>query len=278
MNTINYFTVKPSENGQVRSMKNRLFSEELSSLSQMKSILRDLSSELTQQQLTQNLEFVSRLVTPNTMLRILRSIRCQPSELNKVAACSYHHFNDFDKIVLVDSSELRGYRLTIHLWSPPFLNTKTGHELIHAHRFNFWSGVLFGELVSEEFHEASLDASDNKYQCYRYMPELNRSLAFRDFYKLDSTVNLTPRETKIFQSGTCYYMSAPTIHRIILNENTHSICTIVLRGSRLHKYSRVYSKSYPNSDVSLSNKMFSPEELDSKLQEIEIGIIKRAAN
>src|SRR4051794_30325310 len=75
--------------------------------------------------------------------RLVAELLSSDAELDRIAHRSYRHLNFFDKIVLAESSST-GYRLTLHLWSPPFPEDTRADRRIHSHRFAFASTVVIG--------------------------------------------------------------------------------------------------------------------------------------
>jgi hypothetical protein len=187
--------------------------------------------------------------------------------LANVASQSYPHVNKFDKIVLVGASDPQEYRLTLHFWRPPYAESGFGQEMIHSHRFNFWSTIVTGTLSSELFEECPVGQDINVLHKYRYTPEANRAAEFRDFYKFETRIGLARLSTSERYAGDSYYLDASAIHRIILPRREVT-CSVVLRGPRLSEYSYVYNTSYPRYGIYLNNKMFSLCELESRLQQL----------
>ncbi len=207
-------------------------------------------------------DLLSRLSDRTYLIPLLREIINSPKDLGIIASQSYRHVNLFDKIVLVDSNDPSMFRLTLHFWCPPFTAKELNEELIHEHRFNFWSKILLGTLHSECFVES--DEGD-AYQAYRYFPSQESNDTFQDYYQFVKNVKLFRKTPSQRQCGETYFLSAPTIHRINISVD-ELCCTLVLRGPRLRDYSLVYNTSYPTGDTRITNRMFTPEELTTKLR------------
>jgi hypothetical protein len=209
------------------------------------------------------------------VIPLLRSILNSPATLAEVAARSYLHVNKFDKIVLVGNSEFQAYRLTLHLWRPPYSQDALKQELIHDHRFNFWSTILTGTLSSEVFQQRHSALRQNgslrTYRQYRYIPEAARATEFREFYKYRGNVNLLSTGIQHRGTGETYYLDAPTIHRIILPQRNIT-CSLVLRGPRLRSYSCVFNTTYPSRDTFQKNKMFSESDLAYRLSQLLLAL------
>ena len=205
------------------------------------------------------------------IILLIGSVLSDSRLLRDVADRSYPHANKFDKIVLIGSSGPQDYRLTLHLWRPPYPESALGQEMIHGHRFSFWSAIITGTLSSELFEER--DASPGQgdgirvLQKYRYTPETNRTAEFQDFYEFEGRVSLASVGVRQKRAGDSYYLDASAIHRIILPRRIIT-CSLVLRGPRLSGHSYVYNTSYPQHGVYLKNKMFSPRELKERLSQL----------
>lgn len=220
-----------------------------------------------------NLAVVSRLGEPTAMVERLRRLLADPAALEMVAQRSYRHVNHFDKIVLVDSGDPAGYRLTLHLWDPPYTEAEIRDELIHDHRFSFWSNILTGDLVSQNFARAGSPADGVPLQQYRYSPEKLGVSTHTNFYEFVGDVTLATTEPARESAGRSYYLYFEQIHRVVLPQ-TDMTCTLVLRGPRERPYSNVYNSVYPNQDVRANNAMFSTAHLSAKLAKLVETMIR----
>ena len=207
-----------------------------------------------------NLAFLE-LGWPEPMIRLLRAILTNGKALDTIADRSYRHVNHFDKIVLVDSGDRLGYRLTLHLWSPPYTEDEVNDELIHDHRFSFWSNILTGNLLSENF---VVSEEGHRYHQYQYSPEKRDVSTTSNFYEfIGDTQLLTVAPSKETAGGT-YFLSYDRTHRVILPQ-TSMTCTLVLRGPRERNFSNVFNTSYPSQDARATNEMFTAAQLTRKL-------------
>lgn len=211
-----------------------------------------------------NMDLIRQIAEHRRLLRLLKSLMLDRSALDTIAGRSYQHVNLFDKIVLVGNSDPRSYRLTLHLWRPPYSEQQRSEELIHAHRFDFWSAIVAGSLVSQNYR---LTQDGLPYNEYYYYPETARSKAFSEFYEPVGQVCLSNLGTTCRDAGEAYFMSAPTIHRIVLPQ-TRTTCSVVLRGPRLREYSSIYNTSYPSEGTSITRSMFSYAELRERLESL----------
>jgi len=201
-----------------------------------------------------NLQFVRSLGDPDTILPLLREFMSDSNLLQMIAKRSYRHVNHFDKVVLVDSQKPNGYRLTLHIWNPPFSEKECQDELIHDHRFSFWSTILVGHLKTQEFF---VDQDTDDFNSYQYTPENSNS---ENFYKFRGRYGLKKARRLEEKAGGVYYLSYDTTHRVELPEKALT-CTLVLRSPRERNFSNVYNTNYPTTDASLSNRMFEPNEM-----------------
>lgn len=238
--------------------------------SNLYSLLESLPHDLTSSTIEQNSALIARLGRPENALTIVEQVLEDETLLAGIASRSYRHINHFDKVVLVGSDRPSAYRLTLHLWRPPYRADEMRDELIHDHRFNFWSVILAGALVSENFQ---LGETGDVFKRYHYVPE-SRGRTFRDFYEYRGEVRLKRSATKVRQAGESYFLAAPSVHRIVLPQSELT-CSLVLRGPRLREYSAVFNTTYPNANIQFDNVMFASRELRERLTVLAAALRKR---
>lgn len=214
------------------------------------------------------LDFVRQLGAADCISGILAEICATPELAEAVAARSYRHVNHFDKIVLVDSGALHGYRLTLHLWRPPYTEKELNDEMIHDHRFCFWSHILTGRLVSHNF---TRDDHGDVFRMYRYVPERRAVTTTANFYEFVGEAGLTTTGEAVEEQGNVYYLDYHRIHRVLLPRNRMT-CTLVLRGPRDRDFSHVYNTVYPDTDTTSQNVMFSAGELVERIDSLRRAI------
>jgi hypothetical protein len=212
-----------------------------------------------------NLSLIRSISSPEFVLRAIQEVMSRDRLLRQIASISYRHVSHFDKIVLVDAQIPNGYRLTAHLWTPPYAKYELDDELIHDHRFSFWSAILTGEMRAQVFKP---NAGSAVFQHYQYTPE-NR--AAENFYAFEGVTQLKACEVTAKPAGTAYYLSFDTIHKVIL-PRTELSCTLVLRSPRARNYSNVFNTTYPTTDTRVSNVMFTPSELFGRLARLYTAI------
>jgi hypothetical protein len=237
---------------------------------ELERIIENLPSDSSEATRRSNLLFIDRLGKPECITSILNQLLNNSQILARVASRSYRHVNHFDKIVLVDSEHQQGYRLTLHLWNPPYTEKELNDELIHDHRFSFWSNILTGNLECENFSRSDTGSVFRRYQ---YTPEKRTLSNFYTFVGEETIVKTKP-STKI--AGQSYYLSYETIHRVILPK-TSMTCTLVLRGPRQRNYSNILNTMYPTTNVQVFSSTFSPDELKVKISELLASISTRLA-
>ncbi len=206
--------------------------------------------------------FVQWLARPKIMLSILNQVIKDDDVLARVAGRSYRHVNHFDKIVLVDADAIRGHRLTLHLWRPPYSETELNDELIHDHRFSFWSAILTGNLISQAFR--TVDEAGLEFRSYRYIPERRAATTRVNFYEFCGHARLKRTEISTMSVGESYYLPYESIHRVLLPRDGMT-CTLVLRGPRERPYSNIYNTTYPVTDTESPTQPFASDELAQKL-------------
>lgn len=211
---------------------------------------------------THNLSVIERLGKQGSIFQLFECILNDQSLIEEIAKRSYRHTNHFDKIVLIDSGDRLGYRLTLHLWTPPYSSNEANDEQIHDHRFSFWSHILTGRMISQNFVR---DATGTFFAEYQYIPEKLGTSTVGNFYIDVGKSPLLESEKLEYRAGEFYSFPYNQIHRVVL-PLTEMTCTIVLRGPRQKNYASVFSNSkmYDPS----RNIMFSSKKLKDKLSAI----------
>jgi hypothetical protein len=218
-----------------------------------------------------NLRFVESLARAERFVARLEGLLEDDDALDVVARRSYRHVNHFDKIVLVDNDPTCGYRATLHLWKPPYTQAELREELIHDHRFNFWSAIVIGELKSINFRLAE---RGSRYRRYRYVAERLGHVAPTNFYEFDGEATLSASGVTRKLAGDAYFLPWHRIHRVLL-PRAGMTCTLVLRGPREREFSNVYNTSYPPTDTQAANRAFSRQELARKLRMLSEAVAGR---
>lgn len=208
-----------------------------------------------------NLRFLRSMSQSTRVLALLDEVLADEVLLGEIAGRSYRHVNHFDKIVLVDGGRSDGYRLTLHLWKPPYTEKELRDELIHDHRFSFWSAVLVGTLRSENFSRSESGAFYHRYQ---YIPQKSAVTTVSNFYQFTGRAPLEITDRPAKRTGEVYYLWYERIHRVLLPRDGMT-CTLVLRGPRRRQHSNVFNTTYPTTSIHAANEMFSPEQLATKL-------------
>lgn len=222
-----------------------------------------------------NTAFVDRVGSPEFFCDLIDEIVSTEETLATVASRSYRHVNHFDKIVLFDDGHPDHARLTLHLWRPPYSEQEIDDELIHDHRFSFWSKVLCGDIRSEVFERAEEEDEDTRvYRSFSYCPE---DKDVENFYTYLGDVRLKVREFQQTERDSAYYLHFDSIHRICLPD-TQAVATLVLRSPRLRNHSTVFNSVFPTTDVRVRNVFFTPEGVAERLGFLRSQIENRAAS
>lgn len=231
-------------------------------------LIASLGSTRVSGDIDRNMRLMRELSAPMYVASLLAEIMSSTKLLREIAARSYRHVNHFDKLVLVESQMDNGYRLTLHLWSPPYTDAELQDELIHDHRFSFWSAILVGRLRTEEFR-AGLDGV--KFNNYRYSPDQNSEY---NNYMFQGPVCLERSENVFDKSSEVYYLAYDTTHRVLIPSDSMT-CTMVLRSPRARTYSNVYNTVYPSTDTSNENYRFGVEELRGHLYALYSKVVEQ---
>lgn len=236
--------------------------------------LKDIEKELhslpnsTQDELLvkNNLQYLEDLVKKDVPTSLISEILNNEELLEEIASRSYEHVNHFDKIVLIDNPDPKGYRLTLHSWNCNYGKEIPDEELIHNHRFSFWSHIFRGNLTSENFLEAKEFSIEKKtFNRYVYRPSNTGNIHDCEF---DAKAQLDKIETITHKQGEVYYLNYKITHRILLPKDGENLCTFVLRGPREREYTNTYNTFYPERGQSSNVPMMTKEELRKKLLKI----------
>jgi hypothetical protein len=213
-----------------------------------------------------NLEYMKRFAASMAPETLIKNVLADENLLKKISGRSYEHVNHFDKIILIDSDDPSGYRLTIHYWPGSYDERTLKQELIHNHRFSFWSHVYKGVLCTENFKESAALSKDKAViRRYIYRPSATGNVHTCDLdgeTQLDQLPNITHRE------GETYFLTYDSTHRVILPIDGEKICTFVLRGPRQREYTNTYNTFYPDRGIESNVPFMTPDALRQKLNEI----------
>ncbi len=215
----------------------------------------------TPENIDRHLVLMRTLGSPDNIRHLLTTILRDEEVLQAVASRSYRHTNHFDKIVLVDSGARLGYRLTLHFWDPPYSSSEVEDEQIHDHRFSFWSHVLAGRVVFQNYNR---DASGTLHNEYQYIPERQGLATVGNYYVDVGQSPLLEVEGTIAESRETYYLPFSQIHRVVLRQELS--CTLVLRGPRQKNYASVFTtrRKYDPS----ANAAFTRDQVRSRIERI----------
>lgn len=256
-------------NGCSEDSKPLLWDAYFTSLKELEEILKLLSKNVRNENVINgNLEFIKDLGRKGTPELLIKEILASEELLAEVAARSYEHVNYFDKIVLIDNKDPSQYRLTLHSWNgvADKMAADVEEELIHNHRFSFWSYIFRGTLLSENFIESDAHSIEKRtFNKFIYRPTQTGNVHECTF---DTKVQLNKIENTSISQGNAYYLNFNTTHRVILPKTETNLCTFVLRGPREREYTNTYNTFYPDAGIKSSVPMMKPEQLKIKLLKI----------
>lgn len=216
----------------------------------------------------ENLAYLRSLVSDNVPRRLIQEVLENEELIEIISARSYRHVNHFDKIVLVDADPLN-YRLTLHYWPGSYDSRVLEQELIHNHRFSFWSHIFRGTLRMENYAEASttgtLSVGQQALRRYVYRPTAVGNVHSCEF---DGDARLEKKNDAAYPQGECYYLHYMATHRVMLPEGNTRICTMVIRGPREREFTHTYNTFYPERGMESNVPNMEPAVLKRKLQEI----------
>lgn len=238
------------------------------SLAKLSRIIASLRLDESQATVSSNLILIKQLAAYNHLVPLIEEIVGDAKLLAEIASRSYRHVNYFDKIVLVDSPNPRDYRLTLHLWIPPFSTKELSKESLHDHRFSFWSAILAGTLRSEDFIE---DPSGQLMQHYKYVSE-ERTTDSRNLYEFVGDTHLIKSGTLQRSPGDAYFQAYEGVHRVLLPD-TFS-CTLVLRGPRRKSFTNTFRTDVPKVNNQATNIMYNTDAVKEKLKSLARSVSK----
>lgn len=207
-------------------------------LEQLSALLEPLgngSSEVSRQAA---LELSTLIGRPANVRRLLESIEGSPEQLQRIAQSSFRHTNHFEKIVLLDEEGDSRFRLSLHLWRPPYTSEEVVDEHIHDHRSDFWSTVLFGEIESWEFVRTE---QGGPYYETLYRPARSRRGGKVNEYSPNGVARLRSSGTKRWSAGSTYYLHRETIHRIAISQT--AAATLLLKAPHVSPATSLFSTS-----------------------------------
>jgi hypothetical protein len=219
----------------------------LATLDRLEEVVPRLPTDGSTQARRAALDLASALGRPENVRRLLDDIEGNAERLGEIASRSFRHTNYFDKIVLIDD-ESAAYRLTVHLWRPPFTIEEVGDDHIHDHRCDFWSSVLFGVLNSEEF-ERSDDAPRFREVIYR--PARSEQGVKINEYEPRDSVGLRRTRVVRHSQGDTYFLPHDRIHRIAITPHEPT-ATILLRGPHRRDSTSLFSNTRRYSNLALA--------------------------
>jgi len=213
-----------------------------------------------------HLKLVEDMAKEDIPNKVIKEILKNEELLIAVASRSYEHVNHFDKIVLVNNLDPRGFRITLHNWNPNLDDETKREELIHDHRFSFWSHVMRGKLVSNNFYESSeLRVESKDFRKYKYLPSETGNIHTCSFEEVKQLVSLGKMSV---EEGDTYYLNYATTHRVDFPTRDEKLTTFVLRGPRERVFCNTYNTFYANRGNESSVPMMTPDVLEAKLKEI----------
>lgn len=192
--------------------------------------------------------------------KLFREVVDDISLLSKIASSSYKHYNGFDKIVLISSTN-PSYSLRLHIWLPQ----ESGFEWenIHDHRWNFSSSVIAGQIFAQYFERTSFSTC-SEYDEYCYYPEPNK-----DSYEMKFSQKQRMRcflDEKIYK-GTTYALDNNVYHRISANNNQIS-ASLMLHGGVIDKQVSVFTLSRDEKFDRILTTRFTPKQLGEKISNL----------
>jgi hypothetical protein len=205
------------------------------------------------------LDAVNEIGRPGNLSRLLTQLMADRNRLMACAARSYHHANNFLRLVLLAGSD-PSWKLRLHLWWPDEQHRARRDEHIHNHRWDFATTLLEGSYRAQEFlPEGAMDM-------YRYMyfsAEGGRT------FRLVPNGRGTVRQVQdtLFLQGSSYTISHRVMHRVI-SESDDLTATLFLQGPPCQGWTTVYADQPVNTqaDGGVNTGEISPERIRAELR------------
>lgn len=156
--------------------------------------------------LTTALDCLRELSKQQSIIGLIDRILNDDEYCSYVSSKSYHHANNFDKIVLVQSKKPE-FKVRLHVWWPPSRELTNEDDDIHNHCWSFASTILSGTFSNELFQTA---LRGTRFFHYRYVPRSNKEV-FDLKYEGPAALSLT--RTDHLSPGSSYSMPGFQLHR-----------------------------------------------------------------
>jgi len=230
---------------------------------QLQSLPVDVSTDAA---VAKNTIFLKELAAREAPRRIIEEILVNRDLISLIASRSYQHANNFHKILLSDSRQPGGYRLSIHHWYSVRGEPAPSDEPIHNHRFSFWSHIFRGTMSASVYVESDRAGDGSAlFPRYRYLPANTGNV---HVCKYDGQARLSEVESVTYSSGDVYYLNYQILHRVHRPGYDQMLCTLVLRGPREREYAETYNSSYPRDGVAYNTPPMNPDQLRAILTRI----------
>ncbi|WP_433059709.1 hypothetical protein [Dactylosporangium sp. CS-033363] len=171
------------------------------------------------------------------------------------AGAPYRHVNGFTKIVAAEHPD--GSRLTLHYW--PAARSQPEHvSRPHDHRFPFSSVLLGGR---QHFVELAETPSPDPWRRFAYRPYLGGRIAHVGY---TGSIGLAPFRTVSREPLRGLYETTSDVVHQAVTDRTEACATLVLRGPREKRQSRVYyrrDEPSPRGGIQLGRRLAQDEVL-----------------
>jgi len=212
------------------------------------------------------LDFVGKIGERKNFIKLMMGILNNPSLVKEIAANSYNHNNDFDKIVII--SERPKYELRVHLWGQ-----KSGGSipaLHHNHSWNLASVIILGYLHFQTYNFSEHGKSMHHYECGFKPGEKSYYFKHLGKDKIQSTGEMH------LSAGSKYFLPEHTIHKIYESPQKGSV-TLMLHGWTTRKISDIFSDAILSGVDDIPKKPFSENELRKRIENL-IGSLRENSN
>lgn len=177
---------------------------------------------------------IRRLAEPGELRSLIGQIIADDDTLVKIAARSYHHANNFLKVVLL-TSEKNPWKLRLHVWHPQSNASETITDDIHSHRWNFTTALVVGEYFAQEFRIGP----GAEYYHFKYLP-VGASQAFS--LEEQGKEQLCQVFSALMPAGTVYYINHEVLHSIS-RSGGKAAASLVLQQPAETDFTNVYRTS-----------------------------------
>lgn len=177
---------------------------------------------------------VQRLAEPAELRSMIGQVCSDEGVLADICARSYHHANNFLKVVLLAGNE-NPWKLRLHMWHPQPNATGTITEDVHSHRWDFTTALVAGEYFAQEFRIGP----GPEYHHFKYRP-IGQGNTFS--LEAQGKEQLSTVFEAVLPAGTVYHINHEILHCISRSADKLA-ASLVLQPPAVTEFTNVYRTS-----------------------------------